>query len=86
MEKNKDDYEQPISFMSKTLRDVELKCTITENKSYSLSKSLKHFRGYVGYKNIKAYVSYPVVKDTLNQQDCLGTRGKWVSKIQENQG
>jgi hypothetical protein len=32
---------------------------------------------------IKAYVPYPTVKDVLSQQDCLGTRGKWVSKIQE---
>jgi hypothetical protein len=23
------------------------------------------------------------VKDVLSQQDCMGTRGKWVSKIQE---
>jgi hypothetical protein len=29
------------------------------------------------------YVPHPVVKDILGQQDCLGVRGKWVSKIQE---
>jgi len=28
-------------------------------------------------------VPYPVVKDIISKQDCLGTRGKWVSKIQE---
>jgi hypothetical protein len=28
-------------------------------------------------------VPYPAVKDVLSQQDFLGTRGKWVSKIQE---
>jgi hypothetical protein len=46
-------------------------------------KSLKHFRNYVGYNKIKAYVPYPAVKDVLSQQDCMDTRGKWVSKIQE---
>jgi hypothetical protein len=46
-------------------------------------KSLKHFVNYVGYNKIKAYVPYPSVKDVLSQQDCMGTRGKWVSKIQE---
>jgi hypothetical protein len=29
------------------------------------------------------YVPHPAVKDILGQQDCLGVRGKWVSKIQE---
>jgi hypothetical protein len=29
------------------------------------------------------YIPHPVVKDILGQQDCLGVRGKWVSKIQE---
>jgi hypothetical protein len=29
------------------------------------------------------YVPHSVVKDILGQQDCLGVRRKWVSKIQE---
>ena len=29
------------------------------------------------------YILHTVVKDILSQQDCLGIRGKWVSKIQE---
>jgi hypothetical protein len=37
----------------------------------------------VGYNKIKAFVPYPVVKDVLSQQYCLGSRGKWVSQIQE---
>jgi hypothetical protein len=44
---------------------------------------LKHFRPYVGYSKIIAYVPHPIVKDILTQHDYLGTRGKWVSKIQE---
>jgi hypothetical protein len=49
--------------------------------AYALVKSLDHFRSYVGYNKIKVYVPYPAVKYILSQQDCLGTRGKWVSKI-----
>jgi hypothetical protein len=56
---------------------------ITEKQYYALVKSLKHFRSYVGYNKIKAYVPYPIVKDVLNQQYFLRTRGKWVSNIQE---
>jgi hypothetical protein len=37
----------------------------------------------MGYNKIKAYVPYLVVKDVLSQKYCIGTRGKWVSKIQD---
>jgi hypothetical protein len=60
-----------------------LNYTITEKQAYALVKSLKHFRTYVGYNKIKAFIPYPAVKDVLSQQDCLGSRGKWVSQIQE---
>ena len=83
MQRDTDNYEHPMDFMSKVLRDSELNYFITDKQSYSLVKSLKHFRNYVGYNKIKAYVPYPAVKDVLSQQDCMGTRGKWVSKIQE---
>jgi hypothetical protein len=61
-----------------------LNYTITEKQAYALVKSLKHFRTYVGYNKIRAFVPYPTVKDVfLSQQDFLGSRGKWVSQIQE---
>jgi hypothetical protein len=82
MKKDVDDYEHPVAFMSKVLRDSELNYFITEKHVYALVKSLKNFRNYIGYNKIKAYVPYPIVKDVLSQQDCMGTRGKWVSKIQ----
>jgi hypothetical protein len=76
MQKDVDDYEHPVDFMSKVLRDSELNYSIMEKQAYALVKSLKHFRNYVGYNKIKAYVPYPAVKDVLSQQDCMGTRGK----------
>ena len=54
-----------------------------EKKSYGSVKSLKHFRTYIGYSKVIGYVPHAVVKDILSQQDCLGIRGTWVSKIQE---
>jgi hypothetical protein len=75
--------EQPISFTRKNLTDSKLNYTITEKQAYALVKSLKHFRTYVGYNKIKDFVPYPAVKDVLSQQDFLGSRGKWVSQIQE---
>jgi hypothetical protein len=80
LQKYVDDHEHPIAFMSKVLRDSELNYSIIEKKAYALVKSLKHFINYVGYNKIKAYVPYLTVKDVLSQQDCMGTRSKWVSK------
>jgi hypothetical protein len=82
LQKNDQEDEKPITFMRKDLRESELNYNITEKKSYTLFKSLKHFRTYVGYSKIKYFVSYPTIKDVLSQQDCLGSTGKWVSQIQ----
>jgi hypothetical protein len=81
LQKNEQGNEQLIAFMRKSLRDSEINYTITENQDYALFKSLNHFRTYVGYSNIKAFIPYPTVKDVLSQQHCLGSRGNWVSKI-----
>jgi hypothetical protein len=83
LQQNQDNNEKTITFMSKNLRGVELKYTINKNQDYTLVQSLHHFRIYVRYNKIIAYVPYPVVKDVLTQKECLGGRGKWVSKIQE---
>ena len=69
--------------MSRSLKNSELKYTNMEKQAYALVKSLKHFRTYIGYSKVVAYVPHSAVKDILSQQDCLGIRGKWVSKIQE---
>jgi hypothetical protein len=83
LQKNDQGDEQPIAFMNKNLRDSELNYTITKKQAYALVKSLKHFQTYVGYNKIKAFVPYLAVKDVLSRQDFLGSRGKWVSQIQE---
>ena len=46
-------------------------------------QSLKHIRIYVGYTRMASYVPHATVKCVLTQQYCLGSRGKWVTKIQE---
>ena len=37
----------------------------------------------MGYSKIIGYVPHAANKDIMPQQDWLGIRGKWVSKIQE---
>jgi len=83
LQKNKDGHEQPIAFMSRALQNSELKYNTMEKQAYALVKSLKHFKTYVGYSKIIAFVPHSAVKDILTQTDCLGTRARWVTKIQE---
>ena len=83
LQKNNENHEQPIAFMSKNLRDAKLKYTTTEKQVYALVKALKHFGTSIGFSKIKAYVPYQAVKDVLSQSDGIGIRGKWISRIQE---
>eukprot|EP00253_Pinus_taeda_P027279 PITA_27279 len=69
--------------MSRALRNSELKYNTMEKQAYALVKSLKHFKTYVGYSKIIAFVPHSTVKYILTQTDCLGTRARWVTKIQE---
>ena len=69
--------------MVQDLQHSEIKYTTMEKQVLSLVRYLKHFRTYVGYSKIVCYVPHSAVKDILCQQDCLGKRAKWVSKIQE---
>jgi hypothetical protein len=46
-------------------------------------KSLKHFRVFIGYSKVIGYVPHLAVKDVLYQSKGLGTRGRWIAKIQE---
>jgi hypothetical protein len=75
--------EQPISFFSRALRDVEVRYDIMEKQAYSLVKALKAFRVYVLHSKIIAYVPSSLVKEILIQPDIDGKRSKWISNILE---
>lgn len=47
LQKNKAGYEQPITFFSQVLRDVELRYNILEKQAYALVKALKAFCAHV---------------------------------------
>ena len=62
---------------------MELKYTTTEKQAHALVKALKHFKNYIGYSKIKAYVPYQAIKDALSQSDGIGVQGNWISWVQE---
>jgi hypothetical protein len=83
LQKNDAGLEHPISFFSRTLRDVEIRYDIMEKQAYALVKALKDFRVYVLHSKVIAYVPSASVKDILIQPDIDGRRSKWISKILE---
>jgi hypothetical protein len=83
LQKNEEGFEQPIAFFSKSLRDIELRYDIMENKAYAMVKALKAFRTYVLHSKVIAYIPTSSVKDILVQSDSDGKRGWWLAKIQE---
>jgi len=65
LQKNDQDEEKLIEFMSKFLIDYELNYSIMEKKAYTLVKSLKNFITYVGYSKANSYVPCLAVKHIL---------------------
>jgi hypothetical protein len=83
LQKNDQGHDQCITYMSRALQNLELKYPMFEKQTYALVKSLKHFRVFIGYSKVIGYVPNFVVKDVLSQVEGLGSRGRWVTKIQE---
>jgi hypothetical protein len=83
LQKNDQGHDQPIAYMSRALQNAELKYPMVEKQAYALVKSLKHFRVFIGYSKVIGYVPNSTIKDVLSQSEGLGTRGRWIVKIQE---
>jgi len=83
LQKNDKGMEQSVTFMSKTLQGAELNYEIMEKQAYALVKGLAYFKNYFLNARIVAYVPHPMVKQVLVQKECSGTRGRWITKIQE---
>jgi hypothetical protein len=74
-------FEQPIVFFRKSLRYIELRYDIMENKAYAMVKALKVFRTYVLHSKVIAYIPTSSIKYILVQSDSDGKRGWWLAKI-----
>jgi hypothetical protein len=75
--------ELPISFMSKTLHDYELRYSELEKKALSLVKAVAYFQTYIQNSHVIAYVPSFPMNMLLNQQLSEGKWANWLTKIQE---
>ena len=83
LQKDEQNFENLISYFSKTLQDAPLRYAIMEKQAYSLVKALKDFRTYILHSHIIACVPNDSLNDILTQPDPKGRRGKWITTMME---
>ena len=67
LQKNEKNWEQPISFYIKALRDSTLKDDIMEKQAYASIKALKELRVYIMHSHSIICVPSATIKDILTQ-------------------
>jgi hypothetical protein len=65
LQKDEENFDHPVAFFNKTIRDVELRYKPIEKQAYALIKALKSFRIYILHSKVIAYVPSSSVKDVL---------------------
>lgn len=79
LQKNEDNEEVPIYFMSVPLKKHELKYSLMEKQAYAVVKAVKQFRYYIIHSHAVIYVPHSAVKSILTQRDIgMNNRASWV--------
>jgi hypothetical protein len=68
-QKNAENNEVPISFMSSAFKGTELNYLVVDRKAYAIFKAVKHFRSYLLKSRTKVIVPYPAVRNLLVQKE-----------------
>jgi hypothetical protein len=82
-QKNAENNEVPITFMSSAFKGVELNYPVVDRQAYDVFKAIKHFRSYLLKSRMKVIVPYSVVRKLLVQKDLGEKRANWVTSLQE---
>lgn len=67
VQKNIKGHENPISFMSTTLKGAKLNYTLVEKYVYDVIKGLEHFKSIFDSYLFKVHIPFPSIKDILTQ-------------------
>jgi hypothetical protein len=68
-QKNSENNEVPIAFMSSAFKGAELNYPTVDQQAYAVFKAVKHFRSYLLKSRTKIIVPYPVVRNLLVQKE-----------------
>jgi hypothetical protein len=82
-QKNVENNEVPIAFMSSTFKGAELNYLAVDQKAYAIFKAVKHFRSYLLKSRTKVIIPYPAVRNLLVQKELGEKRDNWVTSLQE---
>lgn len=74
-QRDEEEREKPIAFMSSPLRDTALRYPMLDKQAYALVKATKKFPHYILRSEIIAIVPDPTIKNSLTQQKLGAQRG-----------
>jgi hypothetical protein len=80
-QKNVENNEVPIAFMSSAFKGDELNYSAVDQQAYAVFKAVKHFRSYLLKSRTKVIVSYPAVRNLLVQKELGEKRDNWVTSL-----
>jgi hypothetical protein len=80
-QKNYENNEVPIAFMSSAFKGAELNYPAVDRKAYVVFKAVKHFRSYLLKSRTKIIVPYPAVRNLLVQKELGEKRANWVTSL-----
>jgi hypothetical protein len=82
-EKNIENNEIPIAFMSSNFKGEELNYLAVDQQTYVVFKAVKHFWSYLLKSRTKVIVPYPAVRNLLVQKEMGEKRENWMTSLQE---
>jgi hypothetical protein len=82
-QKNSENNEVPIAFMSSTFKGAEINYPAVDQQAYAIFKAVKHFRSYLLTSRTKIIVPYLSVRNLLVQKELGEKRANWVTSLQE---
>ena len=82
-QKNQQEDEVPISFMSSNLKGAELNYHEVDKQAFVVFKVVKHFRPYLLNSKSKVIVPFSAIRNLLVQKDLGEERAHWMASLQE---
>lgn len=82
-QKDDQDKEQPISFMSVRLQGPELNYPAINKHAYVVYKAVKHFRPYLLNNHVIIFMPHPIVRSLFVQQELDERKVNLMTKLQE---
>ena len=76
-QKNEDEDEFPVSFMSTKLQGAELKYATIDKQAFAVFKAVKHFYPYLLRSHTKIIVPHTEIRALLIQKEPRHRRGIW---------